>query len=69
MAMFEIKTWSPDHFGTRARVSREGGCAQGGTNICELPAEFTIVYPDGTPIATCASHLTTYIKTQLKDGR
>lgn len=71
MATIEVKWWSVDDFrGTRAEVSRRRECAEGGTTgsgACRHVAEFTIIYPDGNPIATCPDHLITYVRTRLGD--
>ncbi|MCO5991600.1 hypothetical protein NE235_36345 [Actinoallomurus spadix] len=66
MAEIVVKRWSADHFSPRAKKSQAGRCAQGGSP-CGRDAEFTIVYPNGEPIATCPDHLITYVRTRIND--
>ncbi|GAA3948397.1 hypothetical protein GCM10023085_33320 [Actinomadura viridis] len=67
MAQIEVKGWSADHYTPRAEKSRARNCAQGGSEVCERDAEFTIVYPNRESIATCPDHLITYVRTRIKD--
>ncbi|TDD63535.1 hypothetical protein E1293_43100 [Actinomadura darangshiensis] len=66
MANIEVKKWNSDHYTAKAEVSRAGWCAQGGREVCDKGAEFTIIYPTGEAIATCPTHLITYVRIRLK---
>jgi hypothetical protein len=67
MATIGVKEWRVNHFTERAEKSRMRECAQGGSGVCGRDAEFTIIYPNGEPVATCPDHLITYVRTRLKD--
>ncbi len=39
------KPWSADHFSQSASVSRSGGCAMHGVDVCANAAAVTVVFP------------------------
>lgn len=40
-----IKPWSPEHYSRTSKVSRNGGCAMHGVDVCRQPATVTVVFP------------------------